>query len=375
MLAIQTYTVMQNLLDSVGDTVISYAKQGDKDTGIASQASPLFQQQAFDLETLEQTKPLIESSCVVESFEDTQGPSWPDASKARGGSKIFENQSNCPFKAFVTHQLQFQKEEDAEFGLDHLDRGNVVHLLLDFVWAKLKKQSTLKQKSEQEIEVLINQVIDELLSNKELDFQADKIALLSYEKPRLVALLKEWLTIEARRPEPFSVIEREEQRMGEIAGIRFKYIIDRVDNTDDGRTVVIDYKTGNVKSSDWISDPIKSTQMPLYSVALSTLRQQPVSGIAYGSVRKGESKFIELSEQGIFRKASTRTAKEEALWNEKSAQWPQVFDKLATDFLAGNAEVKPLDDQTCNYCDLNSVCRVSQLKEQQVTQLEVASND
>ena len=371
----QANTVMQNLLDSVGDTVISYAKQGDKDTGIASQASPLFQKHVFDSKELEQTKPLIDSSHIVESFEDTQGPSWPDASKAQGGSKIFENQSNCPFKAFVTHQLQFQKEEDAEFGLDHLDRGNVIHLLLDFVWAKLKKQSTLKQKSEQEIEALISQVIDELLINKELDFQTDKIALLNYEKPRLVALLKEWLIIESRRPEPFTVIEREKQRLGEIAGIRFKYIIDRVDNTDDGRTVVIDYKTGNVKSSDWVSDPIKSTQMPLYSVALSTLRQQPVSGIAYGSVRKGESKFIELSEQGVFRKANSKTAKDEALWKEKSTQWPQVFDKLATDFLAGNAEVNPVDEHTCNYCDLNSVCRISQLKEQQVTQAQVSSND
>ena len=92
---------------------------------------------------------------------------------------------------------------------------------------------------------------------------------MKHEKPRLQKLLKGWLELEAKRPEPFAVIEREEQRVGSIAGIKFNYIIDRLDMTDDGRTFVVDYKTGNVNRKDWTGEPIKSPQMPLYAVALS----------------------------------------------------------------------------------------------------------
>jgi len=309
---VQANTVMRNLLDSMGDTVISYSNE------------------------------------ELEAFEDTNGPAWPDASKVKGGSKIFENQSNCAFKAFVTHQLGFQTEEEAEFGLDNLDRGNVVHHLLDLVWLELQTQNALKEKSEQAIDALVNQVIEKTLSNQELDLHEDKAHLLRHEIPRLQTLLKGWLALEATRPEPFSVIEREEQRVGEISGIRFKYIVDRLDMTDDGRTFIVDYKTGNVNLKDWVGEIIN----------------KPVSGIAYGSVRQNEHKYIELSEAGVFKKANARTEKNEFLWQENRDQWPEVFKKLATDFLAGDATVNPIDESTCQYCDLHSVCRISQLKAQ-----------
>ena len=138
--------------------------------------------------------------------------------------------------------------------------------------------------------------------------------------------------------------------------------------TDDGRTFVVDYKTGNVNRKDWTDEPIKSPQMPLYAVALSNAKNKPVSGIAYGSVRQDEHKFIELSEQGVFRKASKRTENDQVLWQQSCQQWPTIFDQLATEFLSGKAEVNPIDESTCQYCDLHPVCRISQLKTQTESQ-------
>jgi len=367
---VQANTVMHNLLDSMGDTVVSYSRHNTHDSEIASLPSALFRNQNFEFVSHEQRASNTEPSDDLQEFEDTQGPVWPDASKAKGGSKIFENQSNCAFKAFITHQLGFQIEDEAEFGLDHLDRGNIVHHLLDSVWRSLQTQRTLKERTDHQVEMLIDDVIEQTFSNQDLGLHADKAHLLRHEKPRLQVLLKDWLVLEKNRPESFSVVEREERRTGEISGIRFTYIVDRLDITDDGRLFVIDYKTGNVNRKDWTGEPLKSPQMPLYAVALASAKNRPVSGIAYGNVRQNEHKYIELSEEGIFKKANARTAKDEFLWQESRDQWPRIFNDLAANFLSGQAMVNPTDESVCEYCDLHSVCRISQLKTQSPTVAE-----
>ena len=75
-----------------------------------------------------------------------------------------------------------------------------------------------------------------------------------------------------------------------------------------------------------------------------------------------EPKYIELAEQEIFRKPSRYSATYESDWHESRDAWPQIFEQLASDFLAGEAQVNPIDESTCQYCDLHSMCRVSQLR-------------
>lgn len=365
---VQADKVMKNLLSSVGNTVISYARQSERDQGVARHCSALFRNHEFnENQSFVANKALADSplqDSMFERYQDTQGPAWSDASRAKGGSKIFENQSNCPFKAFVTHQLGFQTEEEAEFGLDYFDRGNIVHHLLDLVWQQLQTQQNLMQLKGQDLDALIVSAISQALQSPELGLSDDKRTLLEHERPRLLTLLNDWFDVERKRPQHFAVIEREEKRVGVIGGIEFSYVIDRLDMADDGRTFIIDYKTGTVNRKDWVGEPIKSPQMPLYAVALSHAKSKAVSGIAYGSVRQHEHKYVELSDAGVFRADNKRTQADEMLWQENFQGWPLIFDQLANDFLTGKADVRPLDDMTCSYCDLQSVCRISQLKSQ-----------
>ena len=226
---LQAEKVMSNLLSSVSETVVSFAFQSDLDQDIIQHCSPLFRDKTFSASCSKTQKAVTQIE--LESYQDGQGPAWQDAATARGGSKIFENQSHCAFKAFVTHQLRFQTEQEAEFGLDFLDRGNIVHHLLDLIWERLKTQRRLKELSQSELSTLIHHTIDSTLdssvSEVKLGLSEDKRALLKLERPRLVSLLRDWLNYEMRRPEPFTVIEREERRTGWLSGIEFTYIIDR----------------------------------------------------------------------------------------------------------------------------------------------------
>ena len=359
--------LITNLLNCAKYRRISYACVSDQNREASMLPSSLFKNVEWHDASLDDvvTKASVDH-VVLEHYQDTQGPPWLEPGRAKGGSKIFENQSHCAFKAFVHHQLGFLGEDEAEFGLDGLDRGNVVHQLLDMLWERLQSKAALDALDENARSDLVNNVIDECFAKGRFQLSQEKLRLLKHEKQRLESLLLDWLDEESKRPMNFSVIEREEQREGELGGIRYRYIVDRLDMTDDGRTVIVDYKTGAVNRNDWSGERIKSPQMPLYALALDELKNKPVSGIAFAQVKKGESKYIELAEGDIFRKASRYSDKYEQDWLNSRDAWPAVFEQLAKDFLAGEASVNPIDELTCQYCELHSLCRVSQLRDTQI---------
>lgn len=371
---VHAQSVMHHLLSCAKYVRISYSIGSDTNREIAMQASPLFRSEKFRSEQLQTDS--LEQYVELEHYQDTQGPVWSEPGRAKGGSKIFENQSNCAFKAFVTHQLGFLDEREVEFGLDGLDRGNIVHHLLDVLWQQLQTQDALLLLSIDERGALINNLIEQVLIDGSLKLSNEKMTLLKHERSRLQKLLITWLDEEGKRPTAFSVVEREQERIGELGGIQYKYIIDRIDLTSDGRSVIIDYKTGIVNRNDWTSERIKSPQMPLYALAIDKLKSKPVSGIAFAQVKQSDAKYSELSETGIFRKESKVTLKNADQWQALRGDWPAIFEQLARDFLAGEATVNPVDKSTCQYCELNSMCRVSQLRQQNTDYQEVgASHD
>lgn len=360
---LHSQSVMNHLLSCAKNIRVSYAVNSDTNREVAMQASPLFRNQAFTSAVVCAEDVSSHTTVTLQRYQDTQGPAWSEPGRAKGGSRIFENQSNCAFKAFVTHQLGFLDERDAEFGLDGLDRGNIVHHLLDLLWQKLQSQEALLALSIEERLTLIEQLIERVLSDGSLKLSHEKLTLLQHERGRLQKLLMAWLDEESKRPAPFSVVEREEERLGELGGIQYKFIIDRLDLTHDGRSVIIDYKTGNVNRNDWTGERIKSPQMPLYALAIDKVKHQPVSGIAFAQVKQGDLKYSELSEADIFRKETKATLNNADQWHVLRASWPSIFEQLAHDFLAGDATVNPVDKATCQYCELHSMCRVSQLRQ------------
>jgi len=360
--------VISHLLECANNRFISYAKISDQDQEVAQSPSPLFNDQSFAEVSSSVSSSVSRPSkvCDLESYSDQRGPDWNQPGRAKGGASIFENQSLCAFKAFATHQLGFTKDDEAEFGLDGLDRGNVVHHLLNLIWAEVQTQQELIKLDKSDRADLIERVIATSLADGRVKLTQDKLMLLKREHTRLKTLLLGWLELEAARPERFAVVEREERREGELAGIRFRYIIDRVDVTEDGRSVIIDYKTGITNRKDWLGERLKSPQMPLYCLALDELKAAPASGIAFAQVKQGQMKFVELAEAGIFKTLPYLAKKHQLLWEENRPAWPQLFEKLAEDFLAGEATVDPLDAKTCDYCGLHSLCRLPQLIEQRV---------
>ena len=354
----QAKQVIKTLLVSVTEVNVSYALENQQNREIKNSVSAIFREDDFI------QQPLITTSqdrADLDHYTDQHGPSLSSGKNVRGGARIFTNQSNCAFKAFVTHQLEFDREDESEFGLDSLDRGNIVHRLLESAWTELQTQQRLLELTDHEFETLIKTNVAAVIESYEAELSYEKFELLKLETNRLSNLLTAWLVIDAQRPTPFTVIEQEEVRLGELGGIHFKYIIDRLDILDDGRSVIVDYKTGAVAKKDWQGERLKDPQLPLYALTLNKEKRKDVSGIAFAKVKQNDSKYDFLSEAGIFKTGKSNDEKNEQAWLENSKSWPDIFAKLADDFLQGQASVNPIDQKVCGYCELKPVCRVSQL--------------
>ena len=361
----QAQKVHASLLRGYDNVIISYAQFDQQASDVPHSASPLYQAVSKNAQFIDQPSITATPSQIdYHYYQDTQGPAWQDPSQARGGSAIFTNQSNCAFKAFATHQLRFTRQDEAQFGLDAGDRGNVVHRLLEIAWSKLECYAALNELNEAALQQFCQQTAQQAVTDYQHKLNDDKRVLLQAETPRLEQLLLDWLNYERKRPQGFAVVEREiRDNDNNIGGINFTTIIDRVDVTDDGRSIIIDYKTGMVNRNDWVGERLRSPQLPLYALTLDSKKNQAVSGIAFASVKQGECKFVELSETEIVATDIARTRGYQESWLNNRAAWPQLFADLAQDFIAGQAQVNPIDDKTCQYCELGALCRVAQLRD------------
>lgn len=353
----QARRVLHSLLGYNRQAIVSYALHSTRDQEVENRPSPLFRNSAFQVA---QPTASTATNMTLESYLDSTGPVWSDVGQARGGSQIFINQSQCAFKAFATHQLQYQSLDEAEFGLDPRERGSVVHRMLQLAWQQLGSQSALSSLQESDRYSIAENVAGTAIADPGISLTAAKMKLLQRELPRLTALLIAWFKLELTRPLGFQVVETEQSYHGELGGIRFRFKIDRLDLCDDGRALLVDYKTGAVTRKDWLGERIKQPQLPLYALQLDARKQTPLSGIAYGQLQQPDCRYVALVERGLINKGSESGEQE---WQQARAQWPKTLMQLADDFKHGVAEVNPIDEQVCQHCDLKSLCRVAQLKQ------------
>jgi ATP-dependent helicase/nuclease subunit B len=148
-----------------------------------------------------------------------------------------------------------------------------------------------------------------------------------------------------------------------IGGLQLHTITDRLDRLDDGRVVIVDYKTGDVSEKNWFTERMADPQLPLYSVST----KDPVAGVLFARVKKGESRYFGIAdEDGIAPGVRGLAAARKVLPDCKSIEeviyfWREKLEYLAAEFKAGRAAVSPMSIHTsCRYCDIKPICRIGE---------------
>jgi ATP-dependent helicase/nuclease subunit B len=341
--------ITSRLLASAPDVVVSHAlREGDSELGpsplIAGLARGQVELPGYPLYRDAMGRP------VPERIQDSTAPPHQDEI-APGGTRVFQFQAQCPFRAFAELRLNARPLDAPAPGLDAMERGTLVHRALEIVWNRLGSHARLCDATEDGIEEIVTAAVADALASVEADREEalpPKFAAL--ERERLKKLLHDWLAVEKRRA-PFTVLESEEKLPAEAGGIRCDVRVDRVDRLEDGRDVIIDYKTGQPSPSSWSGDRPDEPQLPLYAVN----RQGQVAAVLFAQVRAGDAGFKGYAaEEGLVPGAKVREL------DADLAEWRRVLDRLGAGFRAGVSNVDPKRAATCRYCALLPLCRFSE---------------
>jgi probable DNA repair protein len=343
--------ISARLLMLAPEVIVSHPQQ---DGGRELEPSPLFDHlPEMDGPPESSGLPLPEQwgeGVALESLTDPQAPPLAQGEVAPGGARMLELQSACPFRAFAELRLRAQPLEEPDLGPDARVRGVLLHALLERVWGELHDQATLLALEEAALAARVQRHAGEVVAEearKRRNLWPERLQRLEIE--RLSALALEWLALERERP-PFTVEDREAVRGIEIAGLRLKVKLDRVDRLADGGRMIIDYKTGRAALADWAGERPAAPQLPLYAVS-----QENIHAMAFAQVRPGEMRLLGQGD-GV---EGLKPAEPD--WTAQLAVWQEVLTRLAGDFRAGQAVVDPRAPNVCTTCPLGMLCRIHEL--------------
>lgn len=302
---------------------------------------------------------IYDTKCI-ETIVDDIGPAHISGEPVLGGIHVIKFQSMCPFKAFAEIRLRARELENPLLGLRAKDRGSLLHKVMELFWNRVHDHQTLCSSDEHSLTLLISDCINESLVAFS-HANVDKQQYLSLEKKRLFKLVWDWLQIEKRRP-PFTVLNNEKSAQITLKQMTLTVRIDRVDELENGKKLIIDYKTGkNNDISRWFGDKPEEPQLPLYSL----LDQENTVGIAFAQIYPGDNCFKGISHHalhihGITPIAESKKANHHS-WPDQLEEWHHVLSQLSEEFYSGIAKVDPKNQaETCEWCALKAFCRIKQ---------------
>jgi ATP-dependent helicase/nuclease subunit B len=156
----------------------------------------------------------------------------------------------------------------------------------------------------------------------------------------------------------FTVANTEAAREIAIGGLQVRVRADRVDALPDGGQIILDYKTGQLKSSAWEGERPDEPQLPLYCVT----NDRPVAGAAFALIRIGELQFRGLTGTGASLPGMAKMKINPPIpFDAQLEEWRRVLEHLAEDYRAGKAEVDPKKD-ACDNCGLRALCRIREFE-------------
>jgi probable DNA repair protein len=343
-----------------GEVVLSYPQREDDREFKPSPLIVAVPEQVLALPGYASYRDAVHGLRKLERGEDAKAPPLAPGAAVGGGTAVIRDHAACPFRAFALHRLDAKGLEQPHAGLDALERGTLVHRVLARIWAHLKTKSALDGLGETELGALLGRTAEEEVAR----IRRERPTVLSgrfadIEIRRLVRLARAWLDVEKQRS-GFTVLATEDKRRIEIGGLTLNARLDRVDESDDGRRIVIDYKTGKASPGAMVSARPEEPQLPLYLVGA----EPDAAAVAFAQVRAGDMKFAGLARDAdvlpdVRTLPDGKLKQAESSWGRQIEAWRADLARIAAGFAGGSAEVDPKRyPNTCRYCDVKPFCRI-----------------
>ena len=351
--------ISHRLLLSADEIYLSYAQEEEK-------LPSLFFEKYFTSLEVENFS-LIPSSWLqrfssreLERIEDDMAPPLLAGPSFSTGSRVFELQAQCPFKAYAALRLKCDPFSLPQPGISAMLRGRLIHRCLEKIWEQLKNSRQLCALSNEELSECIHQHIHAALDEfkKEYPFVfTNKRSLI--EKNRLLKAISLWLEYEKKR-KPFQIEALEKEIYLEIKSLKLYLKVDRIDKLNDHHIAIIDYKTGHIEISSWFHERPSHLQLPVYALAYE---HDALGALLFAFPKMNEASFKGISVEEHYIPDSILDLKS-SLTHKTSLQeqklvWKKQIEDLATEFSLGQAHVQPQNPNVCKQCDFSGLCRIN----------------
>ncbi len=364
-LAVEAQSLQALWCQSAGEVVFSWAqREGERPL----RASPLLAQIPRRDWPLVSALPF--SPEPLERLDDARAPPVGAAERIRGGTALLAAQAVCPAWAFYQYRLGAAVLPAPTFGLDGRARGSLLHAALEEFW-RGRSLADLTQMDQGTRSAEIKRVVAHALAG--FDRRAAEPLpprLRQLEGERLQVLLAVWLEVEAQRA-PFRVVACEEKCPLDIGGLPVRVVIDRIDELEDGRLVVIDYKSGrNVSADSWAEPRISEPQLPIY--AALAFPGRAVAAVVLARVTRDEPVFLGVAQSdGLLPEVKSLAAQRKRYaedefpdWDALRRLWAERITELAREVRDGIAAVVFADEKVLAYCDVRPLLRIAERQQQ-----------
>ena len=266
---------------------------------------------------------LADRNAVGRAREDP-APAIRPGEKVIGGSATVQRQAADPFSAFAYGRLGVKDLQTIEPGLSASTRGNIIHRALHHLLQDKPSSRDIAAWAE-DLDDRIEGAVDAALARQLRFADGVLLRLLAIERRRLRVILRKFLEAETRRQE-FRVVSVEESIRYSRYGVELDLRADRIDRLPDGALLIVDYKTGAVKSLLSRDGEPKELQLIVYASAV----QDPVGGIVLINV---DSRDI------VYRGAGGNVEWDRLppeLWEQRLGRWKRTVDQALASLAAGD---------------------------------------
>jgi exodeoxyribonuclease-5 len=301
---------------------------------------------------------------TLEHIDDRIAPAVQEGEHVSGGTGLLKAQAVCPAWAFYQYRLGAKALKTPTAGLDNMDRGSLVHGVLEQFWRK-RHFADLRDMSADAFMQALSRAVYNTIQAFAAESSVASQAVLELESERLLRLVGDWLVYEKARGVSFRIVDCEVGKKVQICGIEVTLKIDRVHQLETGGLEFIDYKTGQMpKIKSWGEDRITEPQLPIYATFYADPAQQ-VAGIHFGMVKTAEHGFSGISvdnfeaEQG---KRKPAFANDFSDWQQLLQHWKTAVEAIATEVREGEAAVRFSDENALTYCEVTPLLRLPERK-------------
>ena len=302
---------------------------------------------------------VVDRAVELEQWTDGVCPALNVDELVSGGVAVLDTQARNPMWAFVRYRLNTRALDPYARVPSRSLRGTFLHAVMRAVWDDLQdKQKLLESLESSQFKQWLVDTVQKLAH---LMLAQWPPALVALEQQRTVQLVLDWLHQEAQRPW-FETSELEFAQHLQFDQLILKVTLDRIDVDEEGRLILMDYKTGTSCPSpdkDWERTVPVELQMIAYARALKTSKASWPAAIVWAQLHPKRLRFAgicspELQLSGL--KSSSFANDQD--WVTKLEIWNTALERLAQQFESGYAENISWNRNDTRYCDVGDILRL-----------------